>query len=160
MENKNILSQTRESMSRRTFLRLSGLAGLGLASAGIIPPAAEAVSFNRKMQKVSNTKLAMGTVVSMTLIHPSRDEAQEAMSLAFEKIDRLTRVLSRFDETTAVSILNRKGSLNDIPVEVSQVVARSLDHHRISRGAFDISVQTGNRSLQEKVCTGQYDPSG
>ncbi len=158
MENKNILSQAREPMSRRNFLRLSGLAGLGLASVGFVPPAAEAVNFNRNMKKVSNTKLAMGTVVSMTLIHPSRDEAQEAMALAFEEINRLTSVLSRFDDTTAVSILNRKGKLEDIPGEVAYVVARALDHHRISGGAFDITVKPVIDLFRKKYTRGRLAP--
>ena len=35
-------------IDRRSFIKLSGLLGLGVASAGIIPITAEAVKFNRK----------------------------------------------------------------------------------------------------------------
>ena len=76
---------------------------------------AEAVRFNRKLHKVSKTRLAMGTFVSMTLVHDSRGQAEEAMGRAFEEMDRLTRLMSRFDEKTAVAQLNKEGVLHDVP---------------------------------------------
>ncbi len=145
-------------MNRRTFLKLSGLLGLGLATGGIFHPTAEAVRFNRKLYKVSKTRLGMGTFVSMTLVHPSRDEAEEAMGLAFEEIDRLTRAMSRFDETTAVAQLNREGVLVDVPPEVVHVVATALDYNRISRGCFDISVEPIVDLFREKFASGRDIP--
>jgi thiamine biosynthesis lipoprotein len=128
-------------MDRRSFLKLSGMLGLGLATSGIVPAGAEAVRFNRSMHKVSKTRLAMGTFVSMSLIHPSRDRAEEAMGLAFEEIDRLTRLMSRFDDATAVGHLNREGILKDVPPEVAQVLEGAVRHYTASRGAFDITVK-------------------
>jgi thiamine biosynthesis lipoprotein len=128
-------------MSRRSFLRISGTLGLGLASSGIIPATAEAVKFNREMYKVSKTRLAMGTFVSMTLVHTSRDKAEEAIGLAFEEIDRLTRSMNRFDDKTAVAQLNSEGFLSDIPPEVAEVVLRALHYNKLSEGAFDITVK-------------------
>lgn len=144
MKEKHLISKAFESMDdmdRRSFLRLSGLLGLSLAAFGVIPAAAEAVKFDKDAYKISRTKLAMGTAVSMTLIHPSRDKAEEAMSCAYKEIDRLTRLMSRFDGTTAVGRLNSEGLLKDVPPEVTAVVARALDYYRLSRGAFDITVK-------------------
>lgn len=129
------------SLSRRSFMKMSGLLGLGLASAGLIPATAEAVKFNRKSYKVSRTVLTMGTFVTMTLIHASMDKAQEAMGCAFEEIERLTRSMNRFDETTAIAELNSQGLLREVPPEVAGVVARALYFHKLSGGAFDISVK-------------------
>jgi thiamine biosynthesis lipoprotein len=141
MEKQNSLCQIPGTMNRRSFLRLSGMLGLGLASTGIIPVAAEAVKFNRKMYKVSRTRLAMGTFVSMTLVHTSKDKAEEAMGLAFEEIDRLARSMSRFDDRTAVAQLNKEGFLKDVPPEVADVVSSSMDYYRQSNGAFDMTVK-------------------
>ncbi len=141
MEKKDPLSQTHETMNRRAFLKLSGLLGLGLTSASILPVTAEAVRFNPKLYKVSKTNLAMGTFVSMTLFHPSRDRAEKAMGHAFEEIDRLTGLMNRFDEATAVAQLNSEGFLKDDPPEVAEVVAKALDYYRLSHGNFDISVK-------------------
>jgi len=142
MERQERLHLASRTMDRRSFLRLSGVLGIGLASAGVVAPTmAEAVRFNRRLYKISKTRLAMGTFVSMTLLHESRDQAETAMEEAFIEIDRLTRVVNRFDQTTAVAQLNREGSVKDVPPEMVEVVSGSLTYYRISGGAFDISVK-------------------
>jgi len=141
----------RHNLNRRSFLKLSGLLGLGVASAGIVPLGAEAVRFNKKMMKVSKTRLAMGTFVSMTLVHPSKDHAEDAMGHAFREIDRLSGVLSRFDEATAVAQLNKEGRLKDLPPEVAHVVRRALDYHQVSHGCFDITVKPVVDLFKEKL---------
>jgi thiamine biosynthesis lipoprotein len=138
-------------MDRRSFLKLSGILGFGMASGGIIPATVEAVKFNRKMYKVSETRLAMGTFVSMTLIHSSKDEAEEAMGMAFQEIHRLTALLNRFDNNTAVGQLNKDGYLKDIPPEMTEVVATALRYHQISQGAFDITVKPLVDLFEEKL---------
>ncbi len=142
MERNDSLHPAAGKMSRRAFLKMSGMLGVGVASAGMLVPAgAEAVRFNRGLYKVSKTRLAMGTFVSMTLIHESRDQADAAIGEAFLEMDRLSKRISRFDQTTAVAQLNREGVLRDIPPEVGEVISRSLAYYRRSNGAFDISVK-------------------
>ena len=132
---------TNHNENRRSFLKRSGLLGLGVAASTILPVAsAEALWFNRKEYKVTETKLGMGTYISMTTIHPSKDEAQDAFGLAFAEIDRLNNLLSRFNESSPVAILNRTGSLQNAPVEVLELVSRSLFYHTQTDGAFDITV--------------------
>lgn len=138
---ENDMRRLSGTMDRRDFLKLSGILGVGLTAAAAIPASAEAVKFDRKLYKVSETRVAMGTFVSMTLLHTSRDQAQAAMGKAFEEMDRLTRDMSRFDQSTAVAQLNREGRLADVPPDMANVVRRALSHHRISNGAFDISVK-------------------
>lgn len=135
------LSTSFVDSDRRAFLKLSGLLGLGLATSTVIPCTAEAVSFNREFQKVSRTKLAMGTVVSMTLIHPSQDQAEEAIGRAFEEIDRLSALMNRFDNGSAITCLNRDAYLNDLSFEVAEVISRGLYYYKLSGGIFDISVK-------------------
>jgi len=128
-------------LTRRKFLQMSGWVGLAVAAPLFVPMGAEAVKFNRKFYKVSETRLDMGTFVSMTLIHPSKDEAQEAMGLAFEEIRRLTRLMNRFNQNTAVGELNKEGSLKDVPPELSNVVSQALRYFKLTGGAFDITVE-------------------
>jgi len=156
MEKNGLLSDTSRIMDRRSFLKLSGLLGIGFFSAGVaIPAGAEAVRFNRKLYKISKTRLAMGTFVSMTVLHESKDQAQEAMGEAFLEIDRLTRAISRFDTTTAVAQLNREGVLKDVPPELAEVISRSLVYYRISDGAFDITVKPIVDLFKEKFSNGE-----
>ncbi|MEW6594227.1 MAG: FAD:protein FMN transferase [Thermodesulfobacteriota bacterium] len=140
---------------RRSFLKLSGLLGLGAAGAALLPAAkAEAVPFGRNEYKVSRTKLAMGSFVAITAIHSSRDQAEQAIGLAFEEIDRLARLLSRHDSSTPVAHLNRTGNLQGAPLEVLEVVSRSLALHRETNGAFDITVKPILDLYQERFAKG------
>lgn len=150
MEDRDRIDRETGYVNRRSFLRLSGILGIGLASAAAVPAWAESLRFNRKLYKVSKTRLAMGTFVSMTLLHPSRDRAEEAMGEAFLEIDSLSRAISRFDNTTAVSELNREGYLRDVPPEMAEVVGEALRYYRISNGAFDITVKPVVDLFKEK----------
>jgi len=138
-------------MDRRSFLKLSGLLGLGVATAAAVPVAAEAVPFSRKMMKVSKTRLAMGTFVSMTLMHPSKDQAEEAMDAAFSEMDRLSGLLSRYDQASAVYDLNAHGRLRDLPPELAEVMSCSLRYTQVTGGYFDVTVKPVVDLFQQKL---------
>ncbi len=141
---------------RRSFMKSAGLLGLGAASATLLPAQqAEAVLFGKKEYKVTKTRLAMGTYVSMTAIHPSRDQAEHAFGLAFAEIDRLNKVLSRFEADSPVSQLNKNGSLRQAPHEVLEIVARSLYYHGQTAGAFDITVKPLIDLYKDNFAVGQ-----
>jgi len=138
-------------IDRRSFLKLSGLLGVGVAAGAILPGPSEAVRFDRRNFKVSKTSLAMGTYVSMTLVHPSRDEAEEAMNLAFQEIDRYAGLMNRYDESTPVGHLNKEGRLKDLHPEVAKVVEKALYYHQLTRGSFDITVKPAIDLFKEKL---------
>jgi thiamine biosynthesis lipoprotein len=79
----------------------------------------------------------MGTLVSITVLASDRAEAVEK---AFAEIDRLERMMSTYVEESEISRLNRDGSLA-AGAEMQEVVERALHFHRISGGAFDITVK-------------------
>jgi len=127
---------------RRSFLKLCGLLGLGSAGTALLPTErAEALLFGNKEYKVSQTKLAMGSFLAITIIHPSKAAADEAMGLAFDEVGRLSKLLSRHDASTPVAELNATGRLSAAPPEVLAVVNRALFYHRLTNGAFDVTVQ-------------------
>lgn len=127
---------------RRKLLKLSGLLGLTLLGSPLLPPeCAEALWFNRKNYKISTTRLSMGTFVSMTAIHDSKDQAEEAFAAAFAEIEQLASILSRHDQSSPLAELNRTGMLKDAQAELLQVVNRSLYYHKMTGGAFDITVK-------------------
>jgi FAD:protein FMN transferase len=141
MENMDCSPGVDQLMGQRAFLNSSGLLGAGMASTWVIPTRDEAVKLDKQTHKVSKTRLAMGTYVSMIVIHPSRAQAEEAVGRAFEEIDRLTGLMNRFDSSTAVGHLNREGRLRDLPPEVVHVIERALYYNRLTGGAFDITVK-------------------
>ncbi len=128
------------TMDRRTFLKYSGMLGVGVAAGGLMP-LSECVAFNRKLYKVTRTRLAMGTFVAVTVMHPSRSEADDVIGRAFNEMDRVSRILNRYNSSSAIGTLNRDGYLADIPTEVADVVGRSLHFYKVSDGAFDMTVK-------------------
>jgi thiamine biosynthesis lipoprotein len=84
---------------------------------------------------------AMSTRVSVAAIHHSRYLLEEAAGRAFEEMERLIGLLSRFDSGSAVGVLNAEGSLAGPPPELTLLFDRSAAVHEASGGAFDITVQ-------------------
>lgn len=127
---------------RRSFLKLSGLLGLGFASGVVLPPEnAEAFLFGKKEYKVTKTRLTMGTYVTITAIHSSRDEAEQVIGETFEEIERLNQLLTRFGNRSPVAELNVQGEIDYLAPELIDIVSRSLYYFQQTGGAFDITVK-------------------
>ena len=87
--------QEARGIDRRSFLKLYGILGIGVAAGGLVP-ISESVAFNKQLYKVTKTRLGMGTYVSITVMHPSRVQGEEVIGMAFETMDRLTSLLDRY----------------------------------------------------------------
>ena len=141
---------------RRTFLKLSGLLGLGAASAALLPvEKLESLLFQENVYKVSQTRAAMGTMVDMTVFHSSRDEAENALGLAFAEVDRLCAALTRYGNQSPVCELNAEMRLPQPDPDVRRVIERSLAFHRDTDGAFDITVKPLIDLYQEQFAAGR-----
>ena len=125
------------SMARK----MATLAGMGFqrADASPIPPESTPVAGSR--HKLTVTRPSMGTLVSVTAIHPSRDLMEDALGRALGEMDRVVELLNRYDPASAVSVLNAQGVIRGPPPELSAVLEAALLQNRISHGAFDPTVQ-------------------
>jgi thiamine biosynthesis lipoprotein len=136
---------------------LDALLELGFTQ--VDPPAVtcEIEKIGKRKYRIVATRPAMGTLVSLAMIHSSRDRAEEAVGRAFEEISRLTGILSRHDDSAALAYLNRVGLLADVPPELNDVVQRALYYNTISLGSFDISVKPlvdlleGDTELEDRM---------
>ena len=128
-------------ISRRSFVRLSGLAALALAGGGLTrPPAALAASLARGQQIFRRSRLLMGTYVTITVIDPSLTKAEEAVESAFAEIVRLERILSRYQVSGPLAHLNTAGRLAHPDPELVAVLSAARSYHDLSGGAFDATV--------------------
>lgn len=137
-----MIDKTKEvrRVNRRSFLKYSGLLGAGLLVPGFVP-VSESVAFDRRLYKITRTRLTMGTFAAITLMHPSRAKADEAIGMAFAEMDRVGRLMDRYQPASPVGTLNRDGFAAELPPEVVAVLSRSVQFHRISQGAFDVTVK-------------------
>ncbi len=147
-----------KQLSRRTFLSLSVSAALS-ATALSLPIPCEAVKFNRELYKVSFSRPGMGTFVNITVMDGSRDRAETAIEKSYHEMDRLIPLLSRFDRSSPVSLLNRDGYLKDAPPELLQVLQASVHYNTISSGAFDVTVLPILTLLQQSFSSTSQPPS-
>lgn len=117
---------------------VSALLALGFESAE--PGLQESIRLDPRTWRVWSVRPSMGTVVSVVVLHSCAGEAEDAIEAAFLEMSRLAGILDRHDPTSPVAQLNSAGRLRDAPPELAEVVGRALHYHRLTRGAFDVTV--------------------
>jgi thiamine biosynthesis lipoprotein len=118
----------------------AALSGLGFE---LVQPSAGEASVHcvgRDGFRVQSRRPAMSTLVSVTAIHESAALGEDAIGRAFEEMDRLIAIFSRYNETSALSVLNAEGRLERPPPELALLLSAALSYHRLSDGAFDPTV--------------------
>ncbi len=119
---------------------LAVLRDLGLERVESSALALSAVRIDTALWQVTAERPAMSTLVSVTGLDPSRERLEQALGRAFDAMQRLIDLLTRFGDASPITLLNATGRLEGPPPEVSVVVAKALDYHRLTHGAFDVSV--------------------
>jgi thiamine biosynthesis lipoprotein len=123
--------------TRRQALRITAVAGLGLAFGGAVTAGIFRMS---GLRRVRATRTQMAMRVTITAIHPDVAFAREMVDDAFAEIERLEGVLSRHRPGTALDQLNRKGIVYDAPEELLAVLATSRRFSELTGGAFDPTI--------------------
>lgn len=149
-----------ERMKRRDVLRFLGTgaalaAGYGVASwlDGVVP-------LGRPGRMLSETRLGMGTYVSLSVVDPSQSRAEEALGAAWAVLDRLEARLTRFRPESALSALNSHGRLDGAPEDLTRVLDLAVFAHRATKGAFDPTVLPVLAYIEESAEAGRRpDPS-
>ena len=74
----------KRSMNRRAFMQVLGILSAGWTVKGWTAPLT-AMPFSSSLHQTSETRNLMGTFVTLTLLHPSRDQAQAVLGEAFQR---------------------------------------------------------------------------
>lgn len=125
----------------RVARRMAVLEGLGFERVETSPVETECIRVGGGRFRTSAVRPSMGTLVSITAIHPSVGQAHDAMGRAFEEMDRVVDLLNRYDPASAVALLSTEGMMKLPPPELTRVVSLGRDYLELSGGAFDITVQ-------------------
>ncbi len=121
--------------------KFSSLLEMGFNRVDPGPITTESVRIDSNTHKISQVRPAMGSFVTISALHQSEMLAEAAVGEAFEEMDRVISVLNRFDGNSALAYLNDTGRIDSAPPELIQVVGGGLDYHRLTGGAFDITVK-------------------
>jgi len=119
---------------RRRFIAISaavaGLPLLPLATHAAAPP----------LLRVW-TGAALGADAMLQIHHPDPMAADRLIARALAEVQRLERVLSLYEEDSALCRFNRAGVLDDPPLDLVRVLAEAHHYHALTSGAFDVTVQ-------------------
>ena len=129
------------SIDRRLFLKAFGAFGFGLACRRFTTSSSWAKELDNKPERFTETRLVMGTYVSIILVHAYEKRAKDAFDAAFVEIDRLSKLMNRFDVESPIGHLNKEGRLEDAPQDIIEVITEALKYYRLTEGAFDISIK-------------------
>lgn len=83
---------------------------------------------------------AMSTLVTVTARARSAACAEAAIGAAFAEMDRLIGIFDRRRGDTALAVLNADGRLDGPPPELTDVTRQAVRLHRLTGGAFDVTV--------------------
>jgi thiamine biosynthesis lipoprotein len=143
---------TSTQLSRRQFLSITALAGTLLASGyGLASRKTQAAH----AETITETRLLMGSIANLTVISEDPAHARTAIAAAFDRMQALEAVFSRFRADSALSRLNAAGRLEEAHAELIGVVTRAIEYSRLTSGAFDVTVEPVHRLYRDAARLGQ-----
>jgi thiamine biosynthesis lipoprotein len=144
-------------ITRRRFIGISAAAaGMGLVPLrGGRPAAEEAVAPLRIWRGV-----ALGADAQLLIRHPDPAVANRLVERCLAEVARLERVFSLYREDSALVRLNRDGALAAPPLDLVRLLGESERFSRLTRGAFDVTVQPLWRVYADHFSRPVADPDG
>lgn len=127
-------------LSRRRFLRALSLTGAA-GFAALHPLSSAAHATVPRTSVLTETRLLMGTMVSVTVSDSSRARMEDALHTVFLRMEELVPLFDRHASSSAVSVLNAQGQMRDIPQELSALLSHSRAMAALTEGAFNPTVQ-------------------
>lgn len=83
----------------------------------------------------------LGAPSSIKLVAHDETKARAAIAAALGELERLEAIFSVYRADSAISALNRDGSLDNAPADFVTLLSKSLELARISNGAYDPTIQ-------------------
>lgn len=121
-----------ENISRRRFISITSIA----IGASFLPQSLQAST-----KKISWKGKALGANANITLYHKDEDYVKNILKECVDEINRLEKIFSLFRRDSSIVNLNKNGYLNNPPKEFVEILRFSNKISKLSKGAFDITVQ-------------------
>ncbi len=94
-------------------------------------------------QVYTQSRFLLDTLVEITVAYQNKQQAEEAIAAAYEEMDRIEALLSRYRPESEIAQINRNaGAEQGVQVsrEVREILQRSLQYAALTDGLFDITV--------------------
>jgi thiamine biosynthesis lipoprotein len=138
------------SLNRRSFLCVSAGAG-SLAAVRCLwrhsqsdRSTADSASIESRalnLSTCSRTSWALGSHVTITLLHHNPRQGERALAAAFDELETIEQIMSIYRPHSQLSCLNREGLLRDPHPYLLDVLRTATAMSRRTKGAFDVTVQ-------------------
>ena len=119
------------TVSRRYFLYAMGVFG---ACAGLKLTGQDR---NDRLPKLAETRMMMGTFMTITARNESRALMAEALKHAFSAAESAEKMFTRHDATAPLGVLNTQGAVHDAPRPVIALLKDALHLATQTKGAFN-----------------------
>lgn len=96
---------------------------------------------SKQWQTFNRSSTALGSNVSMAVLHRDKSEAESAMTAAFAELELVETLMSIYRRDSQVSRLNRDGFLNNPHPHLVKVLEHAAKVAAQTDGAFDVTVQ-------------------
>ncbi|MCA9121781.1 MAG: FAD:protein FMN transferase [Planctomycetaceae bacterium] len=93
------------------------------------------------LHAVNRTSWALGSDVSLTVLHRDPKTGEAAIDAAFRELELIEDIMSIYRANSELSRLNRYGALDDPHPHFVEVLRSAQAMSRRSGGAFDVTVQ-------------------
>lgn len=142
--------------SRRRILRIvAGLAGAAAVPWPVFGKSNISLSPPHRWEGA-----ALGAEGSILLYHPDAAIAQDLLDRCVREIERLESLFSLYRPHSALCRLNRLGRLPTPPEDFIRLLALAKKWHRLTGGAFDVTVQPLWELYARHFASPTADPAG
>jgi thiamine biosynthesis lipoprotein len=89
---------------------------------------------------IKDVQNALGTFVTVTVIHPDASEGISAVRAAFDEIHRIHHLMNVHEQNSEVGVLNSEGYYENASDDTRHLIQRANSFSELFEGAFDITV--------------------
>jgi FAD:protein FMN transferase len=103
------------------------------------------------VQIIKDVQCALGTFVTITVIHPDRGEGISALRAAFDEVHRIHHLMNVHEQNSEVGALNREGYCEGVSEDTRHVIQKANSFSERFEGTFDITILPLLKLWQENV---------
>lgn len=123
-------------LNRREFLKITALAGGGVAGSWLLGK-----HFNQQLYTLKETRTLMGTLIHLTVVSDDEEHGRSALNTTFAEMERLVSLFNYRQPGSPLDRLNREGVLHNAPAELTAVMSTASAFSELTAGAFDVTVK-------------------
>ncbi len=123
-------------INRRNFLYTLGCVGLATSGYAL----SNKLGLGSNTKEISQTRILMGTFVSIDLKGEDNALLESAMDKAFATIANAEKIFSRYDNSSPLAILNKQSRIDNAPHELIELINTSIRLTQSTNNAFNPAI--------------------